>query len=358
MKIAIYSPYLDTAGGGEKYILTIAEILSQTTSVDVLLDAHLLDIGKDAINARINKLHNLDLSKVNFIQAPIGNGANFFQKLRFLKSYDWLFYLTDGSIFFSTAKNSILHFQVPFTEIPNGIWGKIKLNTWKEAIFNSKFTKDYVEGSWKIKGEVIYPPVSIENFKPLNKKRQIISVGRFFGFLKDKKHQFLIESFKKLVEENKLKDWSLHLAGGLGFGDEDYLTELKSVAKGCDVYFYPNASLNEVAKLYGESQIYWHASGYAETDPKKFEHFGITVVEAMASGCVPVVINKGGLKEIVENSTSGLLWNSQNQLLAMTIKVIKDPKLQTKLRDAAIDRSKDFSKEKFEQKIKNLIYGK
>lgn len=358
MKIAIYSPYLDTAGGGEKYILTIAETLSQTAQVDVLLDTHLAEIGKDAINLKVNNLHNLDLSKVNFIKAPVGKGANFFHKLQFLKTYDWLFYLTDGSIFFSTAKNSVLHFQVPFTQSPSGVWGKIKLNTWKEAIFNSEFTKKFVEESWKIKGEVVYPPVSVEKFKPLPKKKQIVSVGRFFGFLKDKKHQFLIESFKELVKDNKLNNWSLHLAGGVGVGDDDYLAELKEMAKGINVHFYPNASLTQVAKLYGESEIYWHASGFGETDPKRFEHFGITVVEAMASGCVPVVINKGGLKEIIQNEKSGLLWDSPTQLFDMTIKVVKDSKMREQLAKEAIIRSKDFSKQKFEQKINNLIYGK
>jgi len=29
------------------------------------------------------------------------------------------------------------------------------------------------------------------------------------------------------------------------------------------------------------------------------EHFGISIVEAMASGCIPVVHNSGGMKEFV-----------------------------------------------------------
>ena len=49
MKIALYSPYLDTFGGGEKYILTIAESLSGIASVDLLSD---------------NQLYALDASKL------------------------------------------------------------------------------------------------------------------------------------------------------------------------------------------------------------------------------------------------------------------------------------------------------
>ncbi len=224
MKIAIYSPYLDTAGGGEKYILTIAESLSQQEDVDVLLDEHLLKVGESTIKQKIEKLHGLDLSKVDFIKSPMGKSGNFLTKILFFRKYDWLFYLTDGSIFFSTAKNSIVHFQVPFTDLPKPkFWTKFKTSSWKEAIFNSTFTKKYVEKNWGIKGRVIYPPVSVDLFKPLNKKRQILSVGRFFGYLKDKKHEILIKAFKEFVAQHGLKEWSLCLAGGAGEGDKEYL---------------------------------------------------------------------------------------------------------------------------------------
>lgn len=70
-KIAIYSPYLDTASGGEKYMLTIAEFLSKNYQVDVLLDSHLLTFGEKDLRERNESPHGLDLSKVNFISAPI-----------------------------------------------------------------------------------------------------------------------------------------------------------------------------------------------------------------------------------------------------------------------------------------------
>src|SRR3989344_951160 len=219
MKIAIYSPYLDTSGGGEKYILTIAEALSVDNKVDILLDAHLAQIGVENVVNKISKLHNLDLSRVKFINSPLGIGGNFFSRLFFLRKYDWLFFLTDGSVFYSTAKNSVIHFQVPFESSPQSLWGKIKLSSWERAIYNSNFTKDIIKKYWDLKGEVIYPPVSVEELKLLKKKKQILSVGRFFGFLKDKKHEILIKSYKSLIDGGKIKGWSLHLAGGAGEGD-------------------------------------------------------------------------------------------------------------------------------------------
>lgn len=354
MRIAIYSPYLDTAGGGEKYILTIAEALSDAHTVDILLDSHLFSIGREKIEKKIKLLHGLDLAKVNFQKAPIGKGSSFFNRLLFLKKYDCLFYLTDGSVFLSTVKRSYIHFQVPFKNTAaSNFWGKFKLSTWEKAIYNSFFTKEIVEKTWPLTGEVIYPPVETENFNPLPKKNQILSVGRFFGYLKDKKHQVMIDAFKDLAHQ--LKGWSLHLAGGAGEGDRQYLDDLKKSADGFKVYFYPNAPFSEIKKLYGESKIYWHAAGFEEKDPQKFEHFGIATVEAMSAGCVPVVVNKGGQKEIVDNTKNGFLWDSLNELEKYTIKVAKNEVFRETLSENAIDKSKNFSKEIFINNIKKLL---
>lgn len=357
MKIAIYSPYLDTAGGGEKYILTIAEAFSQTDEVSVLLDDHLFELGIENIKSKIQKLHGLDLSKVNFIEAPIGKGSSFLSRIIFLKKYDWLIYLTDGSVFYSTAKNNVIHFQVPFENAPKGVWGNLKLKSWNVAIYNSDFTKESVEKNWKIRGEVIYPPVSVDKFKILHKKKQILSVGRFFGYLQDKKHRFLIESFKELVDKFNLDDWSLILVGGAGEGDKEYLNDLRKTAENYRIEFYTNAPFDDIVKIYGESQIYWHASGFEETDPKKFEHFGITTVEAMSAGCVPVVINKGGLKEIVENKVSGYLWDNKEELLSLTHQLVCDRRMFSEVQKNAILKSKQFSKQLFVEKIRRLVYG-
>ena len=198
----------------------------------------------------------------------------------------------------------------------------------------------------------------MEEIKPLKKKKQVLSVGRFYGYLRDKqsffsskKHEFMIDAFKKL----DLKDWSLHLVGGAGDGDMKYVDELKKMAKGFNIFIHPNLPFENLKKIYGQSGIYWHASGYGETEPTKMEHFGITTVEAMAGGCVPVVIAKGGQPEIVENNKSGFLWTNEEELLKHTMSLINNTKLTEKISREAIKRSKMFSKEKFCQNIEKLI---
>lgn len=354
MKIGIYTPYLDSFGGGERYVLTIAEILSDKNNVDLFLDNHHLTLNPEELKNNLGVHLNLDLSKVSLIKAPMGEG-NFFKRLFFLKEYDLIFYLTDGSVFYSTAKKNIIHFQVPFKNISaNNIWGKIKLSSWNLAMCNSKFTEGVISGEWPLKTIVIYPPVDIKKIKPLKKKKQILSVGRFASFTKSKKHEEMVQSFIKLVDNNLLKNWSLHLAGSVE-GDENYLEELKKMAKNYPIHFYPDCPFNDLVRIYGDSSIYWHAAGFGENEPAKMEHFGITTVEAMAGGCVPVVINKGGQPEIVEDRKSGFLWNSLKELEEDTLKLINNPKLMDKLSKDAILRSKLFSKEKFSEQINKML---
>lgn len=363
MKIAIYSPYLDTLGGGEKYMMTIAESLAADHQVEVCLDAHLNDLGGDCLKNKLQERFNLNLTNVSFIKAPLGRGTSALERSLFLRRYDLLFYLTDGSIFYPTSKKNILHIQSPLVGQPaRSLWGKIKLKGWDLIIYNSHFTEEHSRKMWPIKSEVVYPPVDVNKIKALKKKKYILSVGRFFGYLKDKqsfssskKHEVMIKSFRKLYEDRELKDWSLHLAGSAGEGDREYVQQLENQAKGLPINFYPNLSYDKLIKLYGESLIYWHAAGFGEDDPTKMEHFGITTVEAMAGGCVPVVIGKGGQVEIVEDGKSGLLWNNLEELENLTLKLIKDENLWHKMSEEAQVRAGNFNKDKFKQKILTLI---
>ncbi|MEK7616935.1 MAG: glycosyltransferase family 4 protein [Patescibacteria group bacterium] len=351
MKIAIYSPYLDTFGGGERYMMTIAEVLCSLGRVDVLLDKHLADLGGDYLKRELSKRFNLNIVKVNFINGPIGKGSSFLQRFSFLKKYDILFYLTDGSIFIPSAKRNIMHIQTPLAGQANALWGKLKLKQWDLIIYNSEFTKKNSEKFWPLYSQVIYPPVDVDKIKPLNKKNYILSVGRFFGYLKDKKHALLIETFKKMFADRLLTGWSLHLVGSASEGDKPYVEQLRKLANNLPIFFHPNLEYDDLIRFYGESKIYWHASGYGEGDPTKMEHFGISTAEAMAGGCVPVVLGKGGQIEIVEHTRSGFLWETVEQLKKYTLMLSEKKEKWQEMSRRARARSRIFNEEKFTQEI-------
>jgi len=205
-------------------------------------------------------------------------------------------------------------------------------DTYSAIWANSEYTRKWIKYYWQRNSQVLYPLVPLEDFRVESKRPQILNVGRFFAGQHNKKHLVLVEAFKQMVDEG-LGGWELHLVGGTTPGEEHvgYLKAICQAAEGYPIHIHTDIPFQELVQLYAQSAIYWHASGYAEDerlDPDKFEHFGITTVEAMASGCVPVVIGKGGQPEIVRHGINGYLWQTLEELRAITRQIIDYPALR------------------------------
>lgn len=353
MKIALYSPYLDTFGGGERYFWTVGSHWARSGhQVDVLLDTHLQTLDYESIRQTSQDRFGLDLSNINFVKAPFGSVANDFTRVLFLWRYQVLFYLSDGSIFFSPVGRSILHFQVPFTRSQaTNLFGKIKLASWKQVVVNSNFTKDIIDKVWVVKSKVIYPPVTQES--QIHKKDKIIlSIGRFTNLLNSKKQDVLVDVFVKMCKSG-FSGWTLKMAGAKQ--DEDFLQELKKKSFGFPIEFFVDINKQQLLKLKSEATIYWHAAGFGETAPEKQEHFGIAIAEAMAAGCIPVVYQGGGIPEIVDHGQNGFLWQDREELAVYTKMICQDSKLSEKMSQAASEKVRIFSQERFEGEIDELI---
>jgi glycosyltransferase involved in cell wall biosynthesis len=233
------------------------------------------------------------------------------------------------------------------------------MNTYQALWANSEFTRHWIRKYWQSDSAVLYPPVNVENFTSSQKKNQILSVGRFFAGDHNKKHDVLVNTFRELVDEG-LKGWELHLVGGSTPGEvhQKYLADVKALAEGYPIFVQPDVEYPDLLKLYNESAIYWHASGYGEDeerDPVKFEHFGITTVEAMAAGCVPVVIGKGGQTEIVSHGQNGYLWYSLEELKSLTLRLGRDAALRQHLAERAVEDSREYSTQKFRARLNSLL---
>lgn len=89
--------------------------------------------------------------------------------------------------------------------------------------------------------------------------------------------------------------------------------------------------------------------------PSRSEGFGLTAIEGMARGCVPVVANTGGLPEVV-TSDCGLLHAPENMDdLANKISIlVSDTCKITKMSEAARSRAEIFSSESYGKAIKHL----
>lgn len=353
MKIGIYDPYLDTLGGGEKYMLSIAECLAKDHDVAIFWD-------DESVIRQAEKRFFLDLSKVATVPDIFSRKSGLLRRFSSTRKYDLIVYLSDGSIPTVFSKELFLHFQFP-TQWLSGISSqtKIKLLRVSKIICNSKFTKSYIEKLFQRNVVVIYPPVDVEHsFSKVKKENIILTVGRHTrpNGIDFKKHGLMVEVFKKIVSSKK--DWKFVIVTNSLPEDEKYITQLQEEAKGYPIEIYQDIAREKVLQLYNKAKIYWHAAGFGEdlaTHPELFEHFGIVTVEAMNRGAVPVVFSGGGQKEIVQNGRSGYLWNTIDDLIDKTEFLMSHEKDRLKLSKRAFEDSLQFDKKKFCERILSLL---
>ncbi len=357
MRIGIFDPYLDALGGGEKYMLTAAWYLSQKHEVSIFWDQK--DVILDAA-----KRFNLDLSKTKTVNNIFSAKIPLYKKYLRSKKYDAIFFLSDGSIPLIGSKLYV-HFQFP-VEWVNGksFVSQLKKGRIKKIICNSYFTKSFIDKKLDVDSEILYPPTYFKNDYPKvefkDKKNQILNVGRL-STLPDgglfKKQDLLIDAFKQIVQ-NGIKDWELILVVSFLDRDKEAFEKLIKQAEGYPIKILDNISLLELNKVYSQAKIYWHGSGLNEdlkVHPERAEHFGITTVEAMINGLVPIVMNAGGQKEIVTEAQDGFLFNNEEELISKTLSLIKDEDEFKKLSQNACLKAEQFSTDRFCEQLDEIF---
>ncbi|HCM82217.1 MAG: Glycosyl transferase family 2 [Microgenomates group bacterium GW2011_GWC1_43_11] len=344
MKIGFYSPYFDSLSGGERYVLTLAGHWSKAHTISIFWN-------DPAIIDKAQERFHIDLTHVQTVPNIFQNEP-FLSKIFSSSQYDLIFFLSDGSIPSSLATYTILHFQVPFQTVSFPFWKRYKIH---KIVCNSKFTKNAIDPSVGKNAEVIYPPVDIEKLHIGKKEKSILSVGRFSSFFQTKKQEILIDVFSEGMQKGVLKGWKLKCIGGLLPSDQKYFEMLKAKTRNLPIELLANASFDTLRDDYAKATLYWHSAGFGETNPQLMEHFGITTVEAMAAGCIPLVYNAGGQPEIIDQGKNGYLWNTKEECLEYTEKIIHSAKLQKTLQREAIVRSEAFSSSIFCQKFDRLL---
>lgn len=392
VKIGIFDPYLFELGGGERYVSIFAETLQNGYDVEILSYDH-------TSLRQLESRFQLDLGGVKKRQLPHTSASskktrrnnwlkNFFndtshdrEKAAFTADYDIFINLSNGIPIYSHARESIFLLQMPYFEgwadenreaatwkdrLKQGIFGTsltieemLKLRAYRTKLSNSRFTRDWIRRIWNVDSEVVYAGLDTSLFVPSEKENIILSVGRFQPDLFCKNQHILVEEFKSMCAGG-LNGWVLHLVGGVSEkpNEKEYVAGLIAASRGHPIEIHPNAEFRELLELYGKSRIYWHATGLTEEEDKtpwRMEHFGLTTVEAMSAGCVPIVIGKGGQKEIVEHGVSGLLWNTVDELKAETWKIIQARGIEQQIRSAAMQRSRYFEKPVFQRKIRKIV---
>ena len=230
------------------------------------------------------------------------------------------------------------------------------LDSYQLVLANSPYTAAWIERLWGRSASVLSPPVQLR--APGTKRRIILAVGRFFPNVSghSKKQVELVHAFR-IARERGLHDWELHLVGGCKSVDRAYAEEARKAAVGLPVRFHINASGEDVAELFGAAEIFWHAAGFGEdgdTHPERFEHFGITVVEAMSAGAVPLVYSHGGPAAIVGAARCGRTYDTLEQLASETLAIAADDAERRRLSGLAIEAAAQYSYDEFAEHARDF----
>ncbi|MGH9163763.1 MAG: glycosyltransferase [Vicinamibacteraceae bacterium] len=190
------------------------------------------------------------------------------------------------------------------------------------------------------------PPVQAR-FSARPKEKLILSVGRFSRNGTQKRQLEMVQAFAR-ARDTYLHGWEYWCVGGVSESpvDKMYFSEVAHAAKGHPVRLIPNAPGQVVKDAYERAAVFWHGAGYGVDEhlhPEQAEHFGMSTVEAMAAGCVPVVIRKGGQREIVEHAKSGFLADTLDELVSRSHELAASPRLRETMAAAARERARVFT---------------
>lgn len=352
-KAALYDPYLDVMGGGERYMLSILRVLQEH-------DYEITIYWNNDISKQLFSQLNIPLQNVYYKKIP--SNKSFLSKAKEKSQYDIYLYVTDGSYQYSLARKNIVYCMVPDKNLYNfNLINKLKtFNT--TFITHSKYVNNLLM-NWGIKNDIIYPYIEDSFFQENSGKKDktILMVGRFFTHLHAKRQDVGITWFKELKEKYPaFADYKLILTGMVKPEDEAYIQSLRQLV-GDDVFieFKPNISFTQLLDLYRSSKFYWHFAGYGVDEklhPENVEHLGITPLEAMASGCITCAYAAGGPKEIISNNDTGILFTTQDELYEqMNDLVALQPKVDNMIQNARNYVQNTFSYNAFQKRVVAIL---
>lgn len=362
----VVHPYIDIYGGGEKVCHNaIKTLISHRQKVELLT----LDFDFSKYRAIVGEefpedvvIHSLGKrieAKPPFtIYKRHRHFVKLLKKYRHRLEYDYLFSTQSSSpfepVFLNKAKNNIayVHFpEIHYDYDRSGLKRRVYLKLFKrwveqgigklDMIFcNSSYTKEMIERYWKTRVTdpiIVYPPVNIENFwcdKPLSKRcKRVIYVARF---VPAKRHEIM----KRLASD--LPAYEFVSVGGLSDAERAWFNRFSENLPS-NYSLKPNLPGPELLSILHDTRIYVHLM--------EGEHFGIAPIEGLASGCVTLVHNSGGIKEFIpeefrwenyddlkekilrylESQNESATWENKRQQLWSKISILNPETFQKRL---------------------------
>lgn len=217
------------------------------------------------------------------------------------------------------------------------VWDKIAADRVDVFVANSNTVRKRIKKYYRRDSKVIYPPVSLEKFYISSEIGDYYLIGARLAPYK--RVDIVIEAFKKMGK--KL----------IVFGDGVDLERLKRIADyNKNIIFVGRVDDKKRAELYSKCRAF--------INPQE-EDFGITAIEAMASGRPIIAFKRGGATETVVENITGVFFDKQTP--EAIIKAVENFNYQNFNPQKVKERAQIFSTEIFKNNIKKFIdeeYGK
>ena len=302
----IRTPYGLNIGGGEKYLLDIADYFIKSLKCLVIIEVdEKADVAKKTIERMIGSTDNIILIPYN-TAGP-------------LPMNPYYFLLMENSVSPSvipTGQINIYHCQFPFNK---NIHEKETLQGYDYIIVNSEFTKKtyetLVDETNRAKIKILYPScLNNESLHvPQKEENTFVVCGRLFDY----NHAAHNKNFDKVIKafnSSTNTSYTLHIIGQCY--SAKWLAYLKKLSSP-NVQFHINCTDEEKQAVLQTTKFMINATGLDRDKLKEafaYEHFGISMIEGLARGCIPITVNDGFPYYYVSNSQRPLVFDSVDSL--------------------------------------------
>jgi glycosyltransferase involved in cell wall biosynthesis len=207
------------------------------------------------------------------------------------------------------------------------------------VIANSQYTRSHCLKIWKRDDiQVLYPSITTSAFSNSEKEKSCIVIGRIAP---DKNIGPAVRAFSS----PKLQGYKLIIAGQIIDQYERYAQGIIDESKKTpNIQVVPNPSKDRLKELLSSAKVLLH--------PRRGEHFGLAIVEGMASGCIPVVHRSGGPLEIIDEGKYGFTFTNDNDMVDALVKAFEAPPSSCA---ASIERARQFDTSVFEERFAKVI---